>query len=253
MYESFEELLNATNSEDAIPEELKNLRAENERLKYRLGILQRAVAKEEAKPTESIFSHNGMKNVIALLESEFRTALERAYPDLWMAPCPVSRSTKNGDYQFNGAMGIAGLLNGKGKNLSPRDVADRIVGELDLQASGVINKAEVSGPGFINIYVKPSFVCTELQTIVSEGVHPPFIKGITDTSSGKKKKVIIDYSSPNIAKELHVGNLRSTIIGDATANFVEFLGCDVLRLNHVGDWGTQFGMLIAHLQGVLGL
>ena len=81
-------------------------------------------------------------------------------------------------------------------------------------------------------------------SFLSEGVKPPPVHEV-----GKRKRVIVDFSSPNIAKEMHVGHLRSTIIGDSIANLMDFLGYDVLRLNHVGDWGTQFGMLIAHLKG----
>merc|ERR1719300_441961 len=104
----------------------------------------------------------------------------------------------------------------------------------------LVEKLEVAGPGFVNIYLRKSFVETSLNNLLEKGVLPPVI--------GSKKKVIVDFSSPNIAKEMHVGHLRSTIIGDSICRLLEFLGHDVLRLNHIGDWGTQFGMLIAHLQ-----
>lgn len=109
-----------------------------------------------------------------------------------------------------------------------------------IEESNLVSKLEVAGAGFINIYLKKEFTQTILTTLVKNGkVFPPYTK---------KQRVIIDFSSPNIAKEMHVGHLRSTIIGDSIARLLEFLGHDVLRINHVGDWGTQFGMLIAHLQ-----
>lgn len=99
---------------------------------------------------------------------------------------------------------------------------------------------EVAGPGFINIYLNKTYAVESLSTIFISGVQPP--------SLAKKHRVLVDFSSPNIAKEMHVGHLRSTIIGDSICRLLEFLGHDVIRINHVGDWGTQFGMLIAHLQ-----
>lgn len=109
-----------------------------------------------------------------------------------------------------------------------------------VEESSLISKLEVTGAGFINIYLKREFAQSTLNTLVKNGeAFPP---------NTKRQKVIVDFSSPNIAKEMHVGHLRSTIIGDSIARLLEFLGHDVLRINHIGDWGTQFGMLIAHLQ-----
>ena len=125
-----------------------------------------------------------------------------------------------------------------GITAKPRDVAENIVSKVE--ESNLISKLEVAGAGFINIYLKKEFAQKTLNTLVKNGkILPPYTK---------KQKVIVDFSSPNIAKEMHVGHLRSTIIGDSIARLLEFLGHDVLRINHVGDWGTQFGMLIAHLQ-----
>lgn len=126
--------------------------------------------------------------------------------------------------------------------MPPRDVANKILEHCDVANSEVIDKLEVGGPGFVNIFVKKDFIEKSLTSLLAEGIRPP-------SNVGKKQKVIVDFSSPNIAKEMHVGHLRSTIIGDSISNLMEFLGHEVLRLNHVGDWGTQFGMLIAHLQG----
>lgn len=101
-------------------------------------------------------------------------------------------------------------------------------------------QTEVAGPGFINIYLSNEFISREASKIQTLGVRPPYIS--------RKLKVVVDMSSPNIAKEMHVGHLRSTVIGDSLANMLEFVGHNVLKLNHLGDWGTQFGMLITHMQ-----
>jgi len=211
--------------------ELTSLKSENTRLKYRLNILKRAYAKE-------MNNTDKMKNIKDMLVDLFRGGIQAAYPDLPDAPCPVLPSSKVGDYQFNGAMPIAGLLKASGVKAAPRDIATKIVSSIP--DSDLIEKLEVAGPGFVNIFIKKSFIQSELDVLVEKGIRPPAI--------GEKKRVIVDFSSPNIAKEMHVGHLRSTIIGDTVSRLLEFLGHDVLRLNHVGDWGTQFGMLIAHLQ-----
>jgi len=218
---------------EAIPEELAKLRSENTRLKYRLNILMKSCSKELNDANS-----NCMTNIVQTLVNYFSEAITTCYPSLTGAPCPIMPSTKGGDYQFNGAMTIAGLLKAKGEKAIPRDVATKVV--QNVPANDLIEKLEVAGPGFVNIHIKKSFVEGCLSTILEKGVLPP--------SSGPKKKVIVDFSSPNIAKEMHVGHLRSTIIGDSISRLLEFLGHNVMRLNHTGDWGTQFGMLIAHLQ-----
>jgi len=216
-----------------IPEELSKLRSENARLKYRLNILKKSCSKEQSSENS-----NCMTNIVQTLVNYFTTAITISYPSLDGAPCPVVPSSKGGDYQFNGAMTIAGLLKAKGEKAVPRDVANNVV--KNVPANDIIDKLEVAGPGFVNIFLKKSFIETSLANILEKGVLPP--------STGSKKRVIVDFSSPNIAKEMHVGHLRSTIIGDSICRLLEFLGHDVMRLNHTGDWGTQFGMLIAHLQ-----
>merc|ERR1719342_496409 len=209
------------------------LRKENSRLKYRLNILKRAV-----KTEGSTVKEGGMTNISQSLIGYFTQAITQCFPDLTNCPCPILPSTKGGDYQFNGAMTINGLLKAKGQKTNPKEVATKIVAQIP--SSDLIEKLEVVGPGFVNIFLSRSFVESSLMTVVEKGVRPP--------ASGGKKKVVVDFSSPNIAKEMHVGHLRSTIIGDSVCRLLEFLGHDVLRLNHTGDWGTQFGMLIAHLQ-----
>jgi arginyl-tRNA synthetase len=121
---------------------------------------------------------------------------------------------------------------------NPRKLALDILNKINLE--GIANKIEIAGPGFINIFLSNEFLNETVQKLVSEkslGVLKP-----------KPQKVVVDYSSPNLAKEMHVGHLRSTIIGDAVSRTLEYLGHDVVRQNHMGDWGTQFGMLIAELE-----
>lgn len=109
-----------------------------------------------------------------------------------------------------------------------------------VESSPLIEKLEIAGAGYINIFLKRDFGQEALQTVLKAGKVP--------APRVPKQRVVVDFSSPNIAKEMHVGHLRSTIIGESISRLLEYLGHDVLRLNHVGDWGTQFGMLIAHLQ-----
>lgn len=122
--------------------------------------------------------------------------------------------------------------------LNPREFAQKVLDNAQL--SDIAEKLEIAGPGFINIFLNPTWLTTEISAALS---HKNL--GIQATN---KQTVVIDYSSPNVAKEMHVGHLRSTIIGDAVARTLEFLGHNVIRANHVGDWGTQFGMLIAYLE-----
>ncbi|XP_050465250.1 arginine--tRNA ligase, cytoplasmic isoform X2 [Cataglyphis hispanica] len=170
----------------------------------------------------------------------FRKAITAAYPDVLNPPIivTISNNPKFGDYQCNSAMPLAQQLSSSGNKVTPRIVANNIISKLE--ESPLVDKYEVAGAGFINIYLKRKFGQLTLSNWLKIGdVPPPYVK---------KKRVIVDFSSPNIAKEMHVGHLRSTIIGDSISKLLEYLGHDVLRLNHIGDWGTQFGMLIAHLQ-----
>ena len=144
-----------------------------------------------------------------------------------------SAKVQFGDYQANGMMAVAKKL-----GMAPRQLAEQVLTHLDL--NGIASKVEIAGPGFINIFLDPAFLAEHVQqALASErlGVAKP-----------AKQTVVIDYSAPNVAKEMHVGHLRSTIIGDAAVRTLEFLGHHVIRANHVGDWGTQFGMLIAWLE-----
>lgn len=150
---------------------------------------------------------------------------------------PVVRPAQDarfGDFQSNVALGLAKRLGKK-----PREIAESLVEALQL--GEMCDPPEIAGPGFINFRVRPQFYARQLEEIQADprlGVEPV----------ESPQRVIVDYSSPNVAKEMHVGHLRSTIIGDSIARVLEFIGHDVLRLNHVGDWGTQFGMLIQYLR-----
>ncbi|MDG6881728.1 Arginine--tRNA ligase [Phocoenobacter uteri] len=138
-----------------------------------------------------------------------------------------------GDYQANGIMGVAKKL-----GVNPREFAQKVLDKVNLD--GIAEKLEIAGPGFINIFLNPQWLAQNTeQALSSEKLGIELNQGQT---------VVIDYSSPNVAKEMHVGHLRSTIIGDAVVRSLEFLGNKVIRANHIGDWGTQFGMLIAYLE-----
>ena len=131
------------------------------------------------------------------------------------------------------AQGLAPALRG------PPGLAKRVIEAMPQ--CDAIGKVEVSGPGFINIYLTKEHVAARLSAVLARGGPPP-------PKIERKRKVAVDYSSPNVAKEMHVGHLRSTILGDSIARMLEYCGHEVHRINHVGDWGTQFGMLIAHLK-----
>jgi len=180
-----------------------------------------------------------MLSAIAILKSRLKQALVDAYGAGLADTDPMLVPTSNpkfGDYQANGAMSLAKQLKEK-----PRAIAEKMVAHLDV--ADLCEPPEIAGPGFINLRLKPSYLEAQLKALTTDDRL-----GVAPTKA--PQKVIVDFSSPNIAKEMHVGHLRSTIIGDSIARVLEFVGHDVLRLNHVGDWGTQFGMLITHLREV---
>ena len=138
-----------------------------------------------------------------------------------------------GDFQINGVMGAA-----KQAKQNPRELAQKVADAL--AGNAVIESAEVAGPGFINLRLNADFLAKNLQTALSDSRF-----GVAEAAD--KKTVVIDYSSPNLAKEMHVGHLRSSIIGDSLNRVLSYLGHKVIAQNHVGDWGTQFGMLVAYM------
>uniref|UniRef100_W5LD78 Arginine--tRNA ligase, cytoplasmic n=1 Tax=Astyanax mexicanus TaxID=7994 RepID=W5LD78_ASTMX len=208
---------------------LDELREENIRLKYRLNILKKSLQEERSSNSKS------MTNINQRLQEIFGDAISVAYPDLEDPPLAVTpnQQAKFGDYQCNSAMAMAQMMKSKGQKVNPREIAEKIV--QNIPDNELIEKTDIAGPGFINVHLKKTFVSKLLTNMLMNGVQPPTLD--------KKKRVIVDFSSPNIAKEMHVGHLRSTIIGDSMCRLFEFLGHDVLRLNHVGDWGTQFGII----------
>ena len=197
-----------------------------------------------------------MLRLAQTLDSQLRAALERAFPEAAAAAraaggaldpqlAPASKP-EFGDFQANGALALAKRL-----GLKPRAIAEAIVTQLqsDPAFSEDYLEPQIAGPGFINLTLRPETLARE----IGERLGDPRlgVPAVSAAAAGlAARPVIIDFSSPNIAKEMHVGHLRSTIIGDALARVLAFRGHAVLRLNHVGDWGTQFGMLITHLKQV---
>ncbi|MBM7036547.1 arginine--tRNA ligase [Vibrio ulleungensis] len=175
-------------------------------------------------------------NIQALINDKVSQALEAAGAPAG-SPAAVRQSAKPqfGDYQANGVMGVAKKL-----GTNPREFAQKVLDNLDLD--GIANKLEIAGPGFINIFLSPEFLAHQADLALADSR--------LGVAAEAPKTIVADYSAPNVAKEMHVGHLRSTIIGDAVVRTLEFLGHKVVRANHIGDWGTQFGMLIANLERV---
>lgn len=177
-----------------------------------------------------------MRTLASELFHLFRNAVQKSYPDLPPFEPEIVPSTQDkfGHYQFNSAMKLSKLV-----KENPRQIAEKIV--FHMEQDPLIAKLEIAGPGFINITLSKEALSQKVETLLRDphlGIDLP----------KQPLKVIVDFSSPNTAKEMHVGHLRSTIIGDALARLFEFQGHHVLRLNHIGDWGTAFGMLIAYMK-----
>lgn len=168
------------------------------------------------------------KRVSGSIEASYRGMLSEAEATADIAPCAQEEF---GHYQCNSPLRLS-----KSLKQPPRAIAQKIIDSLD---TSIYSKVEIAGPGFINFTLSPQFLSSELQRIL----HDPRL----GAGVAKKKRIIVEFSSPNVAKELHVGHIRSTIIGDSLARLFEFLGHEVIRLNHIGDWGTQFGMLITYM------
>jgi arginyl-tRNA synthetase len=180
-----------------------------------------------------------MDSSIAQLKTRFAHALVAAFGADMAGVDPLLVPTSNpkfGDFQSNLPMSLTKRL---GK--APRAIAEQLVQHLDL--TDLCEPPSIAGPGFINLTLTPTYLAAQLRIMQADdrlGIDPVQLA----------QRVVVDFSSPNIAKEMHVGHLRSTIIGDCIARILEFQGHEVLRLNHVGDWGTQFGMLITYLREV---
>ncbi len=146
---------------------------------------------------------------------------------------PVVRRSRHADFQVDGALALARKL-----GRPPRDIAADVLSRVDL--AGLVESAEISGPGFVNLTISAEALADELGVVnLDDRLGVPV--------AARPETVVVDYSAPNVAKEMHVGHMRSTVIGDAVARLLTWLGHDVRRANHVGDWGTPFGMLIEHL------
>lgn len=173
-----------------------------------------------------------MSNPADELSKRVQVAVEAAFGDGFAAVDPVIRPSQFADYQANVALALAKRL-----RLSPREVATRIVAALDV--GDVVSEVQISGPGFVNLTLCDDWIANRAQ------------EQLLDSRSGvptePPRRIPIDYSAPNVAKEMHVGHLRTTVVGDALARTLEYLGHQVIRQNHIGDWGTPFGMLIEHL------
>ncbi|MBB6173757.1 arginyl-tRNA synthetase [Nocardiopsis mwathae] len=167
-----------------------------------------------------------------VLAQRVRSALAAAFGDEFAETDPVIRPSQFADYQANAALALAKRLGRK-----PRDVASAIEERLDVD--DVCREVEISGPGFINLTLRDDWIAAQTQAVLGD----PRLGVATQ----QRQNIPIDYSAPNVAKEMHVGHLRTTVVGDALARILGFLGHNVIRQNHIGDWGTPFGMLIEHL------
>ncbi|XP_008242476.1 PREDICTED: arginine--tRNA ligase, cytoplasmic-like isoform X1 [Prunus mume] len=179
-------------------------------------------------------------NVKRQLAKLFEVSLRTIVPDEpEVEPVVVACAGKFGDYQCNNAMGLWSKIKGKGTDFKgPPSVGQAIM--KNLPKSEIIESCSVAGPGFVNVVLSKKWIAKSIQKMLIDGIEKwaPQLQ---------IKRAVVDFSSPNIAKEMHVGHLRSTIIGDTLARTLEFSNVEVLRRNHVGDWGTQFGMLIEFL------
>lgn len=181
-----------------------------------------------------------MQTIAKIIEAKFRQVFNKL--DIpTNTPILLVEATKPefGDFQINGVMGIAKQL-----KLNPRELAQRVIDNFDLKPE--ISKLELAGPGFINVTLDDNYLAQYISNLT------PNNKFGAQLNANEIQTVVVDYSSPNLAKEMHVGHLRSTVIGDSLTSILEYMGHKVIRQNHVGDWGTQFGMLIAYMVESIG-
>lgn len=176
----------------------------------------------------------GVVPLLGSVAAAVSEAIGRVRPDLAGAD-PVVRRSDRADYQSNAALPLA-----KNAGAKPVELAESLVQHLHNDGREVIESVTVSGPGFLNITVSDTAIWSQVAArLADERLGVPI--------DGAGQRVVIDYSGPNVAKEMHVGHLRTTIIGDSLARVLAFLGAEVIRANHLGDWGTQFGMLIQYI------
>ena len=180
-----------------------------------------------------------MRTIQSQLEHAVAAAIRVALGFEGQPLLSVSQNDTFGDYQANAAMGLAKKIAESGEKTNPRAVAEKIKSKLDL--GEMASDVSIAGPGFLNIRLSPAWVAKQLSAAAAEERM-----GVDATPN--PQTVVIDYSAPNAAKQMHVGHLRPTNIGDAISRLVEFQGHRVIRQNHIGDWGTQFGMLLTYLK-----
>ena len=177
-----------------------------------------------------------MSDLYTALKARLQKSIHKSFGDEYKDMDPLLRPAQDlkfGDFQANVAMSLAKQLQRK-----PRDIAEQLCAGAEL--SDLCETPEIAGPGFINLRILPSVIAQQLLTLAGD-------ERLAIAPDSHPQTVVVDYSGPNVAKEMHVGHLRSTIIGDAIAKVLNYLGHNVIRQNHLGDWGTQFGMLIEHL------
>lgn len=183
-----------------------------------------------------------MHTIVSQLDAAFRSAIQTAFGFDADPLIGVAQNEKFGDYQSNAAMGLAKQVAERtGAKTNPRQVAEQIKAKVEPLLGDMASEVTIAGPGFLNVRLSPDWLGRQVPPVLRDdrlGVDP----------TPSPSTVVVDYSAPNVAKQMHVGHLRSTIIGDAISRVLEFQGSRVIRQNHIGDWGTQFGMLIAFLR-----
>ena len=205
--------------------------------------------------TETLDTYTKKSNLFKLENDNLKSSLKLVFTQAVLAAYPWNSreisltecaNLNLGDYQCNDAMQIFSIIREMEGNgiRSPREVAENIINKLP--PNRYFEKPTIAGPGFINVKISESFIATNILKFLS-GEEEAKETAVQETSNDKFPLVVVDFSSPNIAKEMHVGHLRSTIIGDSICRMLEYKKIKTLRLNHVGDWGTQFGMLIEYL------
>lgn len=187
-----------------------------------------------------------MKSLHKILADAFEQAIHTTFGFSGEPMLTAAQNPKFGDYQCNAAMGLVKRVSEQtGSKANPRQIAEQIKTAVEPLLADIAKEISIAGPGFINVRLNPQWLAGRLAQAMGDNRM-----GLPRRANAAR--VIVDYSGPNIAKQMHVGHLRSTIIGDCIARVLEFQGDTVVRQNHLGDWGTQFGMLIAHLRTTAG-
>ena len=220
--------------QDAVVEVLNELYDPKEVAKGNvLAKLDKKKGKKKKKTSDEDDEELSPEDRQALVDAAIASAQPFSRADAMVTP---ATKLEFGDYQVNAAMGLAKAL-----GLNPRNCAQQIVDALQPKIADILQPPEIAGPGFVNLRFQPDYLVQAVGAMAQDD-------RLSIPPSHPAQTIVVDFSSPNIAKEMHVGHLRSTIIGDTLCNVLTFAGHNVKRLNHVGDWGTQFGMLVEHLR-----